>query len=84
MAIRIRRIDGRVVALCAARSIEKPGDVYLDDAEHYALAEKFWDDYPVCGVVLDPATTALREQEELNNPNREDWDRTWGKEPTDG
>jgi len=84
VSIRIRRIEGHVVALCAARSVEKPGDVYLDDAEHYALAEKFWDDYPVCGVVCDPVITALREREESNNPNRDAWNQTWGKEPSDG
>jgi hypothetical protein len=80
MSIRIRRIDGHVVALCAARSVEKPGDVYLDDAEHYALSEKFWDDYPQLGIPGNPETAKLREQEEENNPNRDNWDMCWGEQ----
>ena len=28
MAIRLRRVNGRLIALCAARSIEKDGDIY--------------------------------------------------------
>jgi hypothetical protein len=34
-----------LVALCAARSVEKPGDIYLDDAAHAALVRKFRDDF---------------------------------------
>lgn len=41
MAIRLRTVDGIRVALCAAESDSMPGDVYLDDADHYALAAKF-------------------------------------------
>lgn len=41
MAIRIRKIDGHLVALCAAKSKAKKGDIYLDDALHEALATKF-------------------------------------------
>ena len=41
MAIRLRRIDGTMVALCAARTREESGDVYLSDSAHYALAAKF-------------------------------------------
>ena len=83
MAIRIRRVDGKIVALCAARSVEKDGDVYLDDAQHYALSEKFWDDYPDLGIGPDPKTARLRDQEESNNPNRVQWDATFGKEKGD-
>lgn len=49
MAIRIRTIAGIRVALCAAETDPVPGDVYLDDADHYALAAKFrldWQDQP--------------------------------------
>jgi hypothetical protein len=47
MAIRLRRTeDAGIIAICAARSVEKPGDVYLDDSAHMALAWKFWMDYP--------------------------------------
>jgi len=33
------------IALCAAETDELPGDVYLDDAQHYALAAKFTHDW---------------------------------------
>ena len=41
MAIRIREIAGRTIALCAVESDPKPGDIYLDDAVHYALTQKY-------------------------------------------
>ena len=45
MAIRLRIVDGRTVALCAVESDPQPGDVYLDDGQHYALAAKFAQDW---------------------------------------
>lgn len=45
MAIRLRTVGGVRVALCAVESDERPGDVYLDDGEHYALAAKFRRDW---------------------------------------
>lgn len=45
MAIRLRRVDGVRVALCAAETDAMPGDVYLDDADHTALAAKFSQDF---------------------------------------
>jgi hypothetical protein len=44
MSIRLREIDGELCALCAAFSDAKEGDVYLDDAQHYALVCKFMRD----------------------------------------
>ena len=41
MAIRIRKINGVTIALCAAETNEKPGDLYLDDTIHHALSTKF-------------------------------------------
>jgi hypothetical protein len=82
MAIRIRVVDGVTVALCAARSIAKPGDIYLDDAVHEALSNKFSRDYNemfdanLPGVLDD---SALVEQEESNNPNRDEWDKAFNK-----
>lgn len=80
MAIRIRKVDGILVALCAARSVEKDGDVYLDDGQHMALAEKFTEDFHSEGGLLsvNQQTAALRLREESNNPNREWWDREYG------
>ncbi len=89
MAIRIRVVDGVMVALCAARSVAKEGDIYLDDAVHQALADKEtrhwyerekvdsrgWINSEYWNKVLDIVAT-----EESNNPNRTDWDATFGQE----
>lgn len=45
MAIRIRQVGDKVVALCAAKSSPKEGDIYLDDNIHHALATKFSIDF---------------------------------------
>lgn len=54
MAIRIRKIDGTVIAICAAISVEKEGDIYLDDNAHHALSTKFGLDWHSEGL-LDKA-----------------------------
>lgn len=46
MSIRIRKVDGTIIAVCAVETDAEPGDIYLDDALHEALADKFaidWD-----------------------------------------
>ena len=45
MAIRIRKINGTTVALCAAKTRAKEGDIYLDDSAHHALSTKFGVDW---------------------------------------
>lgn len=82
MAIRLRLIpDHGWVALCAARSVEQEGDVYLDDAQHYALANKFARDYNemfdvgLPGVYKDDEIVL---RDESNNPAREWWDSVYG------
>ena len=49
MAIRIRTVnlngENIRVALCAVESDKKENDLYLDDADHYALAAKFRRDW---------------------------------------
>ncbi len=45
MSIRVRKVEGVLVALCAAETDPKLGDLYLDDSVHYALAAKFARDY---------------------------------------
>lgn len=45
MAIRLRKLDGEWVALCAVETCSREGDVYLDDGIHYALACKFARDH---------------------------------------
>ena len=41
MSIRVRIVNGQVVALCAVESDPMPDDLYLDDSVHAALASKF-------------------------------------------
>jgi len=53
MAIRIRNIKDRVVALCAALSHPKEGDIYLDDSDHHALTTKFGIDFASEGILKD-------------------------------
>ncbi len=45
MAIRIREIKGHIVAVCAAKTKAKEGDIYLGDAIHHALSTKFGVDW---------------------------------------
>lgn len=77
MSIRLRRTPIGLVALCAARSIEKPGDIYLDDEVHMALARKFWMDYPAVDIEPEADIRTMTEQEESNNANRTWWDETY-------
>jgi hypothetical protein len=80
MSIRLRlTLDAGWVALCAARSVPMPGDVYLDDGHHWALAQKLWREYPACGIATDPAIDAATEREESDNANRADWERRFGE-----
>lgn len=81
MAIRLRIVDGTMVALCAARSVEKPDDIYLDDEAHGALSYKFAADfdamYECCIPLADKRLAFLTAQEEDDNPNRDDWDKVF-------
>ncbi len=45
MAIRLRTVGNVRVALCAVETDKMPGDIYLDDGDHYALAAKFRRDW---------------------------------------
>jgi len=84
MAIRLREINGVLIALCAARSVPKDGDIYLDDNAHGALNLKFRRDHASeDGLPLpypNDIEHQLIDQEESNNPNREWWGKTYGKE----
>ena len=71
VSIRIRTVDGVRVALCAAETDAEPGDLYLDDGDHYALAAKFARDwqgqtvswtYPEQWAAMD--TQKMRDAEE--------------------
>jgi hypothetical protein len=77
MAIRLRHINGRLIALCAAKSMPLPDDIYLDDATHGALAEKFardWNEAWNLNIPYDTDVDALIDAEEASNVNREAWD----------
>lgn len=45
MAIRIRKSNNLTIAVCAAETDPVEGDLYLDDASHYALTAKFAQDW---------------------------------------
>lgn len=87
MAIRLRVVDGVLIAICAARSVEKPGDVYLDDGQHHALGNKFSrDNHEMWGFDFpyQDEDIELVEREESNNANRDDWDQYFGNPEWDG
>lgn len=77
MAIRIRRVNGKLIALCAARSIDVGGDIYLDDETHHALGNKFARDYNEMYGYDIPASEdlGLIREAEANNSNRDQWDK---------
>ncbi|MEK6881321.1 MAG: hypothetical protein AABY22_16990 [Nanoarchaeota archaeon] len=54
MAIRIRKVNGITVALCAVESDPQDGDLYLDDAIHHALSTKFGLDWQSMGFIDNP------------------------------
>lgn len=65
MAIRLRIVNKEMVALCAAKSVAKEDDIYLDDGAHYALACKFARDHLTHGIDWnDPIQDALAQAEE--------------------
>lgn len=81
MSIRIRTVDGVTIAICAARSIPKPDDIYLDDAAHHALSNKFSRDFTDEGwgsIPFDECHVPIVESEESNNANRVDWEKIFG------
>lgn len=71
MAIRLREVRGEGIALCAAKSNPEPGDIYINDFWHYALALKFGTDEGI-DYSDDPATKVMLEEEAkyvAENPN---------------
>ena len=61
MAIRLRVVDGEMIALCAAVTEARDGDIYLGDNEHYALMCKFAHEW---GRWKDPIIDILVNREE--------------------
>ena len=69
MAIRIRQVKGYTVALCAAKTKAKKGDVYLDDNAHFALTNKFaWDWHKK--EIIDKDTVELMIKEEAKEEGK--------------
>ena len=72
MAVRLRTVNGVRVALCAAETDEKPGDVYLDDGDHYALAAKFRRDwYGQMNDFMYPEEWAAMDSQKLRDAEEE-------------
>ena len=72
MAIRIRAVEGVVVALCAAETDDQDGDIYLDDNQHMGLAAKFAHDWQ--GQCVDwgyPIEWALMKTQKLRDAKEE-------------
>ena len=76
MAIRLRRIRGQTVALCAAKTNAQEGDVYLGDNEHHALMVKFTVDLESEGWMKENPPVdemvkqvMLEEEEKVEIPN---------------
>jgi len=61
MAIRIRKIEGKTIALCAAKSHAEEGDIYLDDNVHHALSTKFSVDFLSEGYDAGPFDELIKE-----------------------
>jgi hypothetical protein len=84
MAIRMRRVNGVLIALCAAKSIEKIDDLYLDDEQHHALATKFSIDFTSEGwgdIPFNEEERKAIDAEETDNPNRQIWDAIQNRLP---
>lgn len=72
MAIRVRVVEGRTIALCAVESDAKEGDLYLDDAVHYALGAKFSEDWKGrMSYGGDPLWVALMQKEKVRDAQEE-------------
>jgi len=64
MAIRIRKGKNGFIALCAAESKAKKGDIYLNDGMHKALGDKFYNDYIKMGYINYSETRNRNTKEE--------------------
>lgn len=50
MAIRLRKVENKWIALCAAESEPENEDIYIDDAIDHAIRVKFIKDYESEGI----------------------------------
>ena len=68
MAIRLRKINNRWIALCAVETDKKKNDIYLDDGIHYALACKFASEW---GCWEDKIITKLMDSQKVRDAKEE-------------
>ncbi len=71
MAIRIREVEGHIIALCAAEIKAKDGDLYLDDSVHHALSTKFGLDWVQEGRLEKPLADPTLEKLMLEEIEKE-------------
>ena len=64
MAMRLRTVNGELMALCAAYSEEKQGDIYIDDGWHYAISQKYWRDYDEIAITDEKDVALAKKIEE--------------------
>lgn len=69
MAIRIRKVEGITIAVCAVETDEKKGDIYLDDAIHEALSSKFSSEWKI--GYENPLIIELMKKEKVRDAKKE-------------
>jgi len=77
MAIRIRNVNGELVALCAAETKLEPGDLYFDDVVDSALRKKFLEDYKKEGLIEVQAEPSEAEVGEFIGEQAHLFKRQW-------
>ena len=53
MAMRLRYINGVLIALCAAETKAEPNDVYIDDVQDHAIRIKVEHDFIQEGLIKE-------------------------------
>jgi len=73
MAIRLRvnKVTGQWMALCAVEYPEEYGDIYLDDAHDHALREKYLADYESEGLIDGSRIAALEAERDQARAERD-------------
>lgn len=80
MAIRVRKIKGKLVALCAGATKPETGDIYLDDSIHHGLSEKFALDFESMGFLNCRAPVNWRSRKLIERIERGDYNGKCHKE----
>lgn len=84
MGIRIRKVDGMMVAVCAAETDAEPDDIYWDDSVHMGLVTKFSEDYDL--GISEPELVARMETQKRRDAQEEieKWLAEHGGEESNG